>query len=333
MAYTDLVSSQVTVVADAATDYTFAFDTPVSQDGSPHIVSMGFQLDGLMNGATTPTGTMGKLITSLRIKVGSNIVVDWNSPITYGAASSATLSVAQSSVLAQALGGEDYFASDPNEVANRILSGFSLPMGLEAGISQRVNVSIGLGDVSDWCNATWTSAELNVVLHYGTAKEATIVGAAQQFEHSENATRIVTIFGKTGWQMLGVLVCNNQENDEITEIRVNNGQFRALKPDQWRALFGRFGKNPLRALDSFTGQDNTNPNYLSFMKGCLFLDLRRITAGSPIDISVETSAEATLRYIPIYVASINAKTSTAPAQSAKQVQSTTGTVVGEGSQN
>jgi len=332
MAYSDLVSSGETVVADSATTYNFAFDSPISQDSSPHIVFMGFQLDATAAAALAPIGTIGKLITSLRVKVGSNILVDWDSSIAYESGSSATTSVAQLSVLAQTLGGEDYFWGQPDAQDNELLTGISFPVGLDATKSHRVNVTIGFDDMSDWVGAVGglnAGGELNVSLGYGTATEATMIGAGQQFTHSASATRVVTIHGKTGWQMLGVLICNDTETDETTEIRVNNGQFRALRPDQWRTLNGRTSKNPIRAMDTLTAEANTNPNYLTRQPGTLFMDLRRITAGSSIDISVQTSAATTIRYYPVYVAAINAKSGSGPKQTISKSQSTSSTVVNE----
>ena len=334
MAYTELISSQLTLAVDDATTYSFAFDTPIAADGSPHITSIGFQIDAVMAAAiTNQTGSIGKLITQLQVKVGANTIIDWYSPIAYAAGSSATLSVAQLSVLAQSIGGEDYFWGEPNNVDKAILTGLSIPCGLDASKSHRVNVTIGLDDVTDWYGGAtgFVTRELNAELNYGVSKEATLIGASQQFEHSENATRVVTIFGKAGWQMLGVMVCNTSELDQMTEIRANNGAFRALKPSQWRTLFGRTRRNYIRALPNMTAEVSLVPTQLVAQGGSLFMDLRRLTAGASIDLSVTTSAATTLRYFPVFVANINARTGSAPKQTAINPQSTTATVVTEDS--
>ena len=63
MAYVDLVSTQLTPVQGGAT-YNFAFDTPVSQDGSPHLTHIGFQIDGAVGaGAAYQSGGIGRLIS------------------------------------------------------------------------------------------------------------------------------------------------------------------------------------------------------------------------------------------------------------------------------
>ena len=334
MAYNDLISSAVTLNADTAAIYSFAFDTPIAADGSPHITQIGFQLDATMAAAiTNQTGTMGKLITQLRIKVGANTIVDWFSPIAYESGSSATLSVAQVSVLAQSIGGEDYFWGQPDDVTNTLLTGISFPVGLDASKSHRINVTIGLDDVTDWYGGItgFSASEMNVELSYGVSKEATLIGSSQQFDHSANANRTVTIHGRQGWQMLGVFICNTAEDDMITDIRSNNGAFRALKPSQWRTLFGRTRNNTIRALSSMASEENTAPNYLNKMDGSLFLDLRRLTAGAGIDLAVQTSSATTLHYYPIFVAGIGATTARPPTQTATNVQSTTKTVVTEDS--
>jgi hypothetical protein len=332
MAYNDLISSAQTLVADTATVYSFAFDTPIAADGSPHITQIGFQVDATMAAAiTNQTGTLGKLITQLRVKVGANTIIDWFSPFAYESGSSATLSVAQISVLAQSIGGEDYFWGEPDDVSKTILTGISFPCGLDASKVHRINVTIGFDTVTDWYGGAtgFASGELNVELAYGVAKEATIIGASQEFEHSANATRTVTIYGKQGWQMLGIAICNKVEDDQITEIRANNGAFRALKPSQWRTLFGRSRRNTIRGLPSMAADENTAPNFLTKMDGFLFMDLRRLSAGAPIDLAVTTSSGTTLRYFPIFVAGISASTAAPPKQTAVNVQSTTQTVVTE----
>lgn len=334
MAYNDLVSSGLTLNEDTATVYSFAFDTPIAADGSPHITQMGFQIDATMAAAiSAQTGTIGKLITQLRVKVGSNTIIDWYSPIAYESGSSPTTSVAQLSVLAQSVGGEDYFWGEPDDVDNTILTGIAFPVGLDASKSHRVNVTIGLDKVTDWYGGAtgFSAAELNVELAYGISKESTLYGSAQQFEHSANASRVVTIHGKQGWQMLGVFICNDEEDDQITDIRVNNGGFRALKPNQWRTLFGRTRNNTIRALSTLSSGENTAPNYLNKMDGALFVDLRRLTSGAGIDLQVETSSATTLRYFPLWVAGINAKVAGPPKQTATNPQSTTRTVVTEDS--
>ena len=53
MGYTDLVSSGVTLNANTAATYNFAFDTPACMDGSPHITHMGLQLDATMDANDT----------------------------------------------------------------------------------------------------------------------------------------------------------------------------------------------------------------------------------------------------------------------------------------
>ena len=332
MAYNELISSGVTLNADAATTYSFSFDTPIAADGSPHITQMGFQIDAVMAAAiTAQTGTLGKLITSLRVKVGANTIVDWDSPIAYAAGSNPASSVAQISVLAQSLGGEDYFWGEPNAVDKSILTGISFPVGLDASKSHRVNVTLGLDVVTDWYGGAtgFASSEMNVELAYGIAKEATLVGAGQQFTMSAKAQRVVTIYGKQNWSMLGILVCNDSESDEITEIRANYGAFRALKPSQWRTIFGRSRRNPLRGLPAMTNEQNVAPTYLTQMQGTLFMDLRRLSAGASIDLSVYTTAGTDLRFYPVFVAPLGAQTARPPKQTAVNPQSTTQTVVTE----
>ena len=64
MAYVDLVSSGQTLVSNTGASYNFAFDTPVSQDGSPHLTMLGVQLDLTLGGAAAVTSTLSNLTVS-----------------------------------------------------------------------------------------------------------------------------------------------------------------------------------------------------------------------------------------------------------------------------
>ena len=103
MAYTDLVSSQTTVVQDTATTYNFAYDLPAATDGSPHVTQMGILLQGSFAADATLTSTLTGLINRLRIKVGSNTIINWDDVTSTGT----DAVIPQLSVLIQKIGGVD----------------------------------------------------------------------------------------------------------------------------------------------------------------------------------------------------------------------------------
>lgn len=328
MAYTDLVSTGITLVADTATSYNFAYDTPIASDGSPHIVKMGLQLDATMADNPTFTSTLAGLITSVRIKVGSNIIVDWNDPV--GIADSEVIS--QLGVVVQRIGGEDWLL-EYNQTSFKVLSQLTFPMGLDATKTHRVNVTLGFADVSTWSstNAGFNvnATELNMVLDYGTATEATIIGSRQDFIISADATRTITVYGKQGWSMLGVHLCGDSAtDDQFSKVRINNGAFRELTLTQWRSLNNAFGKNPLQYLPTALSGGLSAPQYKAVQEGSVFLNLRRITAGANIDMAITEgqSASNTASLFPVWVAPIGKGSGKAPKQTAKSVQSTTSTV-------
>lgn len=332
MAYTDLVSSGVTLVADTATTYNFAFDTPIAADGSPHITHMGLQLDATMADNPTFDTPLSGLITSLRIKVGANIILDWNEPV----ANAGTKQVPQLGLLAQTLGGEDWL-NEYDQTNFKFLSNLTFPMGLDASRSHRVNVTVALADVSTWggntAGLTAASSQMNVPVTYGTSTESTIIGSRQDFIISAGATRTTTIYGKDGWSMLGVLACTDSlSTDKFTEFRINNGAFRELKIDQWRALNGRFSGSFLTGV-SVAASSNLGaiPVQYNYQPGVVFLNLRRITAGANIDMAVTNgeSSDSTLSSFPVWVAPIGQKQSKAPRQTASTKDSTTATVENE----
>lgn len=334
MAYTDLISSQTTAVVGGAT-YNFAFDTPISADGSPHITHMGIQVGGTAAGVVACAEGLADIITDLRVKVGSNIIMNWNNNATKVAGAGA---LSQLAVLINRLGGQSYCA--PTAAGGTdYLSECAWPVGLDATRSHRVNIALTLANEASMLGAAFVPAttDINVSLNYGVSTESTIVGSRQDFTMTANSTRAVTVDGRRGWQMLGVYAADSNAGamtvDLMTEARVNNGAFRELTLAQWRALNNSY-TNPDATSLHLGGQPDPNasglaaaPTQIASQTCCLFLNLRRITAGANIDIVFTYGAVgSTLALYPIWVAPIGAGTAKAPRQTITQPQSTSGLV-------
>jgi len=316
MAYVDLVSTGVTPVVGGAT-YNFAFDTPIAADGSPHITHLGFQSSMSFAAPPAANTTIGRLIANIRIKVGSMELINFDDP-EFDVAAPVPSNL---SVLAQKVGGTDA----QTLTGLTLLSELSLPFGLDASKSHRVNVSITLGDEALWCGQPLQPAttEFNIVHYYGRAAEQTLYGSRQDFDLNNGATRTVTIYGKQGWNMLGVVACDDSLNDALSAIRVNNGAFRELTAAQWRVLDGTY-KNGIRN-DAL----GVTPTWTLFKSGFQFLDLKRITAGANVDLAVTANLTTTCSFFPVWVAPLGAKSGAAPKQTTQTVSSVTGTVNSE----
>jgi hypothetical protein len=286
MAYVDLVSTGLTPVQGGST-YNFSYDTPISADGSPHLTHMGFQIDGKVGAGPAFVSTIGRLITNIRIKIGSNTIVDFNDPF----ANVDGTTPSNLSCLAAKVRGVDMI-SPINADGSEFLSEVALPFGLDASRSHRVN-------------------------YYGTAADSTLYGSRQDFTLTNGAERAITIYGKQGWSMLGISAINDTDADEVSQIRVNNGAFRALKIQQWRVLDSTY-LNGIRTI----GADLNAPSWVLSRAGFVFLDLKRITAGANIDLIVSSTADTTYSFFPVWVAPLNAKTANAPQQTIKTVSST-----------
>mgnify|MGYP003634018849 CR=1 FL=1 len=319
MAYVDLVSTGVTPVAGGAT-YNFAYDTPISADGSPHLTHIGFQIDWTLDGALAGpiASTIGRLISNFRIKIGSETVLNFDDP----AFSVDTATPSNLSVLAQKVGGIDAATALTTTVG---IGELCLPFGIDASRSHRVNVSITLGSETGWCGSAFVPAttEFNMVHYYGVAAQATLYGSRQDFTLTSGAERAITTYGKAGWEMLGVVGINDSDVDEISQIRVNNGAFRALSIAQWRILDSTYtlGLRSEGAGDGATGGVLT-PEWITARLGFVFLDLKRLTAGANIDMTVTSTANTTYSFFPVWVANIGSSTSNAPRQNQKSVSST-----------
>ena len=345
MAYVDLLQQNVTLTTSDATTYSFSDTLPPSQDGSPHITHLGIQLDGLFTKAADPSAVLNSnlsgLVTSYKVQVGSEIICDWYSP----AATGALDVVPQFGALCQTLGGDDFMILDSTNAAaatSTFLGQFTLPVGLDASKAHRINVTLGFADVNTWSAGTGFntgSTDLNIVVQYGTSTEATIIGGRQDNLISANAQRTVTIMGKKGWSMLGILACSDTYTvDNFSHYKINNGQFRQLSVEQWRAIAGRYRSSPYQYLTA--GNDASSASgvasavvYKPEQKGVVFLNLFRISAGADLQIQIQGStavAEAnTSSIFPIWVAGIGQGPSGRPNQGAKQIDSPTKTVLNE----
>ena len=319
MAYVDLQSTNVTPVAGGAT-YNFSYDTPIAADGSPHLTHLGFQIDWTLSEALAAAipSTIGRLITNMRIKIGSETILNFDDP----APNVDALTPSNLSCLAQKVGGVD---AATQYSTTQGIGEITLPFGIDASRSHRVNISITLGNEATWCGKSFVPAttEFNMIHYYGVAAQATLYGSRQDFTLTAGAQRTITTYGKEGWEMLGVVSINDTDADEITEIRVNNGAFRALTVQQWRILDSSYllGIRNEGAGDGLAAGVNT-PTWTTARLGFVFLDLKRLTAGANIDMTVTTDAATTYSFFPVWVANIGASTSKAPRQNQKSISST-----------
>jgi len=320
MAYVDLVSTGVTPVAGGTT-YNFAYDTPISADGSPHITHIGFfanmVLDNSGGGSIANGASLGRLISNFRIKVGSETVLNFDDP----APAADTQTPSNISVLAQKVGGIDAASA----INTKTIEGqITLPFGIDATRSHRVNISITLLDEQDWCGLPLIPSDttFDMIHYYGTAAEATMYGSRQDFTLTTNAERAITTYGKTGWNMLGVVAINDSDADEVSEIRVNNGAFRALTVGEWRVLDSTY-LDGIRAEGTGDGTDigAQGPAWVLRRLGFVFIDLKRLTAGANIDMTVTSTANTTYSFFPIWVAPMGQSAGAPVRQTQKTVSS------------
>lgn len=349
MAYVDLVQAQPVAVAGGA-QYNWAYDTPIAADGSPNITNMGLHIDfGTAAAlAAAPADGLADIITSLRVKVGSTIIMNWNNNATKVGGGTA---MSQLGVLIQRLGGNNFCKQNNRDpaIAGQTFGAIaecSWPVGLDASRSHRVNIQVTLGNevlLLGGAPLLPASTAINTIHYYGTSTEATIVGSRQDFTMSASSTRTVTVYGKSGWSMLGLMICDNIAGpaagsmvfDVLTEARVNNGAFREVSPDQWRAYNNAWG-NPDRTSLTLGGKpDNGVGGLLTSSVGgnmggqaaTLFMNLRRLTAGSNIDIAFTYGVVgSTLALYPIWVAPVGRQTANPPKQTTTPVVSQTATV-------
>lgn len=339
MAYTDLVSSgQAFVGGNAGATYNFAVDTPVANDNpaSPHITHMGIQIayDAGAGNDFAPINGLSNIITNLRVKVGSTIIIDWNDP----SAKPANTAISALATLIQRIGGQDYCVPDDASGVTGVAM-LSWPVGISAATSHRVNVSVTLAPEGPGGGAGMGSlgltaaSELSLSLNYGLSRERTVIGSRQDWTVTAGATRTITAYGKEGFNMLGLFLAGDDNAvDRISQARVANGAFRELAAMEWRGL------NNSWANPDFTGLRNGGindypatgilaiPAQQGGQGGSLFLNLRRISAGANMDVAITTPANGTVSAFPVWVAPISAKSGPPRRQTVQQPQSTTANV-------
>ena len=162
-----------------------------------------------------------------------------------------------------------------------------------------------------------------MIHYYGTSADATLYGSRQDFTLTNGAERAITTYGKTGWSMLGVVAINDSDADEISEVRVNNGAFRALSVQDWRVLDSTY-LDGIRAEGAGTGVaiGTLAPSWVLMRLGFLFIDLKKLTAGANIDMTVTSTADTTYSFFPIWCAPIGQNTGAPVRQQQKTVSST-----------
>lgn len=325
MAYVDLVSTGVTPVQGGST-YNFSYDTPVSADGSPHITHIGFQIDGAVTHSPTYVSAgLGNLISNYRIKIGADTLLNFDDTAAYGADNGTQSNI---SCIAAKVGGWDTCTeiSDDGATVAKFVGELTLPFGLDASRSHRVNISITLGDEEGWCGKAFNVAQtdFNIVHFYGTARDSTLYGSRQDFTLTDGAQRTLTCYGKAGWNMLGVVYLNDDVKDVVSEIRPNNGSFRALSIQQWRVLDSTYTEG-----FQTTKPDSNVWSAVNARAGFLFLDLKRLTAGADISMAFTATGNSTASLYPIWVAPLSQGTASPVRQTQKSVSSTARDVEGQ----
>ena len=325
MAYTDIIHQEYNKVNKAGGTLQFAFDTPIAQDGSPHIEQLIIQLDGTFASTANINSNYSQLFSAMRVKTGSDELINFTSPLIPALAPTTTpnLKAAPLGYAVSKLGGCDdvVIVSATNAIGN-----LAIPLGLSAAVSHRMNFSITFGSADTWSGSEMTASTLSILAVYGTSTEAVIYGSGQQFDDTAAGTRTAVIYGKQGWNMLGVLQVNDDAADALTEVRVRNGSFRALKPSTLRLLNGDWTNGIQYFNKDATYAPELATNNLA---GQIFIDLRRLTAGAGVELDVTSTTTTTRTYFPIWVAPIGASTGTPPRQTAQTKQNVTENVLSD----
>ena len=323
----------------AGSTINWAFDSPISADGSPHMTHICFQFDCTMaEDATTSYQDGAAIIKDIRVKVGSEELINFQQTLVCNDAAVGDQFLTPLSVMSQKAGG---YATTYVPAGNKKNAVFNLclPFGLDASRTHRFNITIETNNVDLLLNGgaalagqALSSSTINCIAHYGTSTEATLYGSRQDFTLTQNASRSYVIFGKAGWNMLGVMQSQNATAvadvaDDFSDIRLKNGAFRQLTIYDWRLINGDAWNYPLR-VPSATFQA-TDPVYKGNQLGVIFLDLRRLTAGANAELLATASAAtgSTASFFPIWVAPVGAKTPTPPKQTVSTTESTTTAVV------
>lgn len=338
MAYTDIMHSEYNLMQLNGSTINWAFDSPVSADGSPHMTHLNFQFDlTLSEDATASYQDGAAIIKDIRVKVGSEELINFQQTLVINDAQVGDEFLTPLSILAQKVGG---YCTTYVKSAKNIVMNVCLPFGLDASRSHRFNITMETNDIDKITSTngagvagqTLSGSTINCIAHYGTSQEATLYGSRQDFTLTNGAARSYVIFGKSGWNMLGILESQNTTTradikDDFSDIRLKNGAFRQLTLYDWRLINGDAWNFPLRVPSATFG--STDPVYKGEQVGVIFLDLRRLTAGANAELLATTNATsgATASFFPVWVAPVGSKTPTPAKQTVSTTESTTKAVV------
>ena len=267
--------------------------------------SIIFRLTGTLNAAGDVDQDLPGAISALRVILNGETFFDYRSGYNDpGADTTASQLGYFLNSLGENLSSEVVASTTVKEAYIRIPCGIVAPAGisrLEYTLSTTAlaGASTGTG-VEVWC------------VYNDNMQTRTTVPPATSFNASGTGQQevVVRVPSNVPGLIAGVLVQNDRDQDDFSEIRVISQSDYSLETNYWRYL----NSDLYNGVEYGSSGSQLALNFAQLSPGTIFVPLFGLARGDDIRLQVTTTAARTLLFNPVLVAAANAKEAQMPGQ-------------------
>ena len=313
--------------ADAATSLTTGFNVI---PGPGYIEAMVVRFSGTFSaGSINNEGDFGHAISKFRVAYDGVTMFDYQDAVTRASAA-ACAQTSRISYLTNTLGGRSYQV--PIAAAGTALEYYLwIPMGIPTlkNAVKRMEVFHDYLDLTNYNAATAiTSPKIEFWFKFNDAvAQSTRITGTRTWTHTSGSIEQITIPGnQSAGQMAGILVQNDSDADEFgsSGIRIIGQGGFGMAPMMLRLANGDLS-NGIMGMDPDVSVEQQS--YQFQVKGCQFIPLYNYAAGVDATLLIESSADTTRYYSPIFVRPTGTPAQPTPTQQASAPESVTKTIL------
>ena len=267
--------------------------------------SIIFRLTGTLNAAGDVDQDLPGAISALRVILNGETFFDYRSGYNDpGADTTASQLGYFLNSLGENLSSEVVASTTVKEAYIRIPCGIVAPAGisrLEYTLSTTALAAATTGTgVEVWC------------VYNDNMQTRTTVPPATSFNASGTGQQevVVRVPSNVPGLIAGVLIQNDRDQDDFSEIRVISQSDYSLETNFWRYL----SSDLYNGVEYGSSASQLALNFAQLSPGTLFVPLFGLARGDDIRLQVTTTAARTLLFNPVLVAAANAKEAQMPGQ-------------------
>ena len=267
--------------------------------------SIIFRMTGTLNAAGDVDQDLPGAISALRVILNGETFFDYRSGYNDpGADTTASQLGYFLNSLGENLSSEVVASTTVKEAYIRIPCGIVAPAGvsrLEYTLSTTALAGATTGTaVEVWC------------VYNDNMQTRTTVPPATSFNASGTGQQevVVRVPSNVPGLIAGVLIQNDRDQDDFSEIRVISQSDYSLETNYWRYL----NSDLYNGVEYGSSGSQLSLNFAQLSPGTLFVPLFGLARGDDIRLQVTTTSAQTLLFNPVLVAAANAREAQMPAQ-------------------